>query len=699
VPGEPVDPKTYRKKYEEHLEEGRRPLLARRRVARRRVRVAMLDRHPALASSSARRSSASRPTRASSTPTRAPTGTCSGTSPSSRSRRRASRRTSSCSRRSSSARCSSRRPFLSNKGERSARRRPWAIGIVVMTVVMIGSLWILGARSPWSPNFDAKPLTADVVGTTERDPSPRGAPLPRQGVPQLPPHRRHGGRRGPNLTHIGDLLTRDEITIRISNGGTNMPAFAGYGVNMKTSTPAIAADEASYAAADLASNLYGFEIGNEVDLYKSTLLSATWSYAIFDTQWRVFASAIRGGGPGAAAALTGPAAASNYEGYTVPFAADEASQIRLLTQHYYRANGMLATSTLDLLLKPDPGLVTMLEALSTAATKNAILDGYRCSECNSFYNGGASGVSDAFGTALWGIDFLFTNAEYGGSGVNFHGGGNGPGYTPIADANGAVVGVRPLYYGMLLFNLAGPGSMVEAQVDAAGLNFTAYAVGSTGGSTNIVLVNKDSTTTAHTTIHVGKTISMATVTRLEGPSLGATTGTTLGGAPVDVTGTWAPLPAASVSVSGDQAIVDVPPAAPERMGASRSSEWGGALGRRENPEYQTITPSTPEPEHPVAAQGGHPAERQGAPVRSGAPTEIRVAQTPERHVRSGATLEAALEEPREVAAYTRVAVAHRVARRRRGARSAVDVAVVRPVVHAGESLAIANCATVSASGA
>ena len=362
----------------------------------------------------------------------------------------------------------------------------------------------------------------------------------------------------------GDAAAQASIAKSDVDGLATLVKAAGwsviYGVNMKTSTPAIAADEASYAAADLASNLYGFEIGNEVDLYKSTLLSATWSYAIFDTQWRVFASAIRGGGPGAAAALTGPAAASNYEGYTVPFAADEASQIRLLTQHYYRANGMLATSTLDLLLKPDPGLVTMLEALSTAATKNAILDGYRCSECNSFYNGGASGVSDAFGTALWGIDFLFTNAEYGGSGVNFHGGGNGPGYTPIADANGAVVGVRPLYYGMLLFNLAGPGSMVEAQVDAAGLNFTAYAVGSTGGSTNIVLVNKDSTTTAHTTIHVGKTISMATVTRLEGPSLGATTGTTLGGAPVDVTGTWAPLPAASVSVSGDQAIVDVPPA-------------------------------------------------------------------------------------------------------------------------------------------
>jgi len=116
-------------------------------------------------------------------------------------------------------------PVLNHKGERAASRRPWAIAVVCLSVIMIGSLWIEGQQSPWSPNFQALPLSEKVIGATS-GPVFQGAQLFHDKA-CLNCHliQGYGGRRGPDLTHIADKLTHDNMVIRIVNGGNNMPAF------------------------------------------------------------------------------------------------------------------------------------------------------------------------------------------------------------------------------------------------------------------------------------------------------------------------------------------------------------------------------------------------------------------------------------------------------------------------------------------
>ena len=117
-------------------------------------------------------------------------------------------------------------PLWFNRGERHPLRRPWSIGIVVFVWLTIGILWILGATTPWSPHFNTPPLTSKIVGT-HTGPVWEGAMLFRdRGCQYCHKIEDIGGERGPDLTWIGDRLTRKDIIIRINNGGYNMPSYA-----------------------------------------------------------------------------------------------------------------------------------------------------------------------------------------------------------------------------------------------------------------------------------------------------------------------------------------------------------------------------------------------------------------------------------------------------------------------------------------
>jgi hypothetical protein len=331
-----------------------------------------------------------------------------------------------------------------------------------------------------------------------------------------------------------------------------------YGVNLAQSTPALAAAEAAYAQKSLGNSLAGFEIGNEPDLYGGNYFPSPWTYVEYLALWQSFATAILQAVPNAP--LTGPtlASSSNIETWTAPFSQTEAKVIDLLTQHYYRGNGQSASSTIADLLSPDIALVSMLSNLAAISSSSGLP--FRIAETNSFYNGGASGVSDSYASALWVIDHLFHIALGGGVGANFHGGGDGTGYTPIADNDGQVVEARPEFYGVLLFTLAGEGTLQQTAVNGNGLNVTAYTVKPAAGGLNIIVVNKDATNNLNLTIDCGQPVSSATLSLMTCLSLASTTGVTIQGAAINPDGSFTPSLPYAVPASGTQVTAYLNPA-------------------------------------------------------------------------------------------------------------------------------------------
>lgn len=331
-----------------------------------------------------------------------------------------------------------------------------------------------------------------------------------------------------------------------------------YGVNFATSSPAQASEEVACAVSLLGDNLLGVEIGNEPDDYgvAGNYFAGNWSYLDYLARWKMFRSAIVHVAPGVR--MTGPACGggNHITTWTLPFGQANATEITLLTQHYYRLSGASSLATAAFLVSPDSQLIGNLTTLNAGAQRLGLP--YRLSECNSFSNGGAIGVSNSYASALWVVDFLFAAASLGASGVNLHGGGNAPGYTPIADDSGAVVDVRPEYYGLMFFSLAGAGTLLETALSAGSVDATAYAVRSASGILQVMVVNKDTQQNMVLTVETNQKIESATLQTMNGAGLAATAGVTIQGALIDNDGSFVPAGADTLTPMGTQAICFVP---------------------------------------------------------------------------------------------------------------------------------------------
>jgi len=334
-----------------------------------------------------------------------------------------------------------------------------------------------------------------------------------------------------------------------------------WSVNLAQGSLEDAVAEARAVAEVLGLRLLALELGNEVENYsrgEKPFRKLPYDYEAYRREYDQWHAAIVKAVPGMRFAA--PDTAASVE-WVERMAKDTKGDVQLLTTHYYRENQKRGSA--EQLLHADPRLREVLVRLRAASRDSGIP--WRMCETNSFSGGGLPGVSDTFVGALWTLDYMLLLAEYGCAGVNIETGVNQLGfisfYSPVEDDGKGTNSAGPSYYGMLAFAAASAGcrEILPIDVDAQGVNMTAYALGAGGKIRSVVVVNKDRSQDAQLSL---RELGMGSgfVYRLLAPSAESKSAITFGGSAVDPNGHWKaaarePIHDGAVSVPRMSAVV------------------------------------------------------------------------------------------------------------------------------------------------
>lgn len=313
------------------------------------------------------------------------------------------------------------------------------------------------------------------------------------------------------------------------------------GVNLGAGNVSLAASQARmYVRSMPPRSIEAIEIGNEPDEYATNgKRSSSYDFhgylSDFD-RWKANIAPLLPAGT----KLLGPSwATTAMLVHTSDYVTDEHDSLGTFSQHFYVANGT-APNPYDILLR-NSAATKGPKAVESAVTivHQAGLP-FRMGEINSLYNGGGSGISDTFQSALWAIDTMFEYEQVGVDGVNWHC-GNGGSYAAFSfniRTKGArhafsLQSVRPLYYGLLLFQAAtGNGAHLLPVSVHTHANVKAWATLDKSGVLRLVLINKDENLAGSVNIALHG-FKHANVFRLKAPNYLATSGITFAGQTFD----------------------------------------------------------------------------------------------------------------------------------------------------------------------
>jgi hypothetical protein len=388
-------------------------------------------------------------------------------------------------------------------------------------------------------------------------------------------------------------------------------------LNLITDSPGAAAQWARAARSALPPHsIDAFEVGNEPDIYSradwlaitagrgldgrlagvggrqatggrvtGVALPAALTARDYVRDFRAYAAALDEVAP--QVVVAGPALANPlHHGRWVPTVIDGAHRsLGLVTVHRYPYTGCpgrratRAYATIGRVLSPaaSTGMAAALRPLVDTAHDAGLP--LRLTELNSVNCGGRPGVSDAFATALWAPDALFSLLRAGVDGVNVH--------VRTAAVNAAFalgpagLQARPLLYGLILFaRTLGPDARlvtVRSRLSRPA-NVTAWAVRVGRDGLHVLLIDK-SRRSERVSLRLPAS-GPAGVQRLLAPSASARSGVTLGGRALGADGRWYGPPVSQTVVPRDGAYT----VTVRHMSAAlitvrmRSGALGGARG-------------------------------------------------------------------------------------------------------------------------
>ncbi len=328
-------------------------------------------------------------------------------------------------------------------------------------------------------------------------------------------------------------------------------------VNLGHYEPRAAAQEAAAAHARLGSDLAGVELGNEPDLFPLKHLRPPGTGVKgYLPQAASYRAAIEAAAPGTP--IAGPDPSTGTQGLT--WVRDEAETIhpQLLTDHYYPLSSCGEHPTISELLsanvrrKESEMLAKMLALARTYATP------LRVDETNDISCEGQPGVSNAFASALWALDYTARAMTTGVAGLNFHDLIDQPNtYSALAAHSESALDAgklqpAPEWYALLAARtLVGGHPLHTGIAGATPGELSASAVSAPDGRVSLVLVDYDPPGSAPLAVrlHVPRSLAGGSILRLTAPSPATITGTRLGGQAVAANGTWTP-PSALPAVHG-----------------------------------------------------------------------------------------------------------------------------------------------------